>query len=147
MYFILELDIPDEITTETIVSYNAPVGCGIASRASQSLKVKLESSIQCAQNKTCTVAVDAKGMLSAKLESLTKKQRIKTHVKFLVFVFVFLLFLFFLIFYYVNMLTHIIIPNLFCFKEKNKKKLNYFRLQHPLNLSITFQGKTIKCFY
>lgn len=59
-----KLDIPDQITTETIVSYNAPVGCDIASRASQSLKVKLESSIQCAQNKTCTVAVDAKDCAS-----------------------------------------------------------------------------------
>lgn len=55
-----KLDIPDQITTETIVSYNAPVGCDIASKASQFLKVKLESSIQCAQNKTCIVAVEAK---------------------------------------------------------------------------------------
>lgn len=70
MYFNVELDIPDQITTETIVSYNTPVSCDIASRASQSLKVKLESSIQCAQNKTCTVAVDAKGMLSTYFKSL-----------------------------------------------------------------------------
>lgn len=62
----LELDIPDQISTETTVSYNAPVSCDIASRASQSLKVKLESSIQCAQNKTCTVAVQAKGMYKYK---------------------------------------------------------------------------------
>lgn len=55
-----KLDIPDQIATETIVSYTAPVSCDIAFRASQALKMKLESSIQCAQNKTCTVTVDAK---------------------------------------------------------------------------------------
>lgn len=63
------MDIPDQIATETIVSYTAPVSCDIAFRASQALKMKLESSIQCAQNKTCTVTVDAKGMSSANLKS------------------------------------------------------------------------------
>lgn len=66
-----KLDIPDQITTETIVSYNTPVSCDIASRASQSLKVKLESSIQCAQNKTCTVAVDAKDCSSTNRKKRT----------------------------------------------------------------------------
>lgn len=66
------MDIPDQITTETIVSYNAPVGCDIASKASQFLKVKLESSIQCAQNKTCIVAVEAKGKYKYKPKKFLK---------------------------------------------------------------------------
>lgn len=66
------MDIPDQISTETIVSYNAPVSCDIAYKASQSLKVKLESSIQCAQNKTCTVTVEAKGMYKYKPKQFWK---------------------------------------------------------------------------
>lgn len=62
IYSYLELDIPEQISTETLVSYNAPVSCDMASRASQALKVKLESTLQCARNKTCTVSVDAKGV-------------------------------------------------------------------------------------
>lgn len=60
-YFDIELDIPDQISTETIVSYDIPVSCDIASRVSQSLKMKVQSLANCAQNKTCHVAVVAKG--------------------------------------------------------------------------------------
>lgn len=58
---ILEIDIPVLIATETEVSYNAPLDCSKAFKASQNLRMKLESSLQCAQNKTCTVNVEAKG--------------------------------------------------------------------------------------
>lgn len=65
--FHLELDIPDQISTETIVSYNIPMSCDIVSRASQSLKMKVHSLAKCAQNKTCHVDVAAKGKYMYKL--------------------------------------------------------------------------------
>lgn len=52
---------PALIATETEVSYNAPLECSKASKASQNLRMDLESSLQCAKNITCTVKVEAKG--------------------------------------------------------------------------------------
>lgn len=129
MYFNLELDIPNQISTETIVSYNAPVSCDIASRASQFLKVKLESSIQCAQNKTCTVAVDAKGILSAKLESLKNSNEVTDMLTFWFFKFFFCFFLNILLSIYFNSHHY---SKLVLFLEKILKINHFFlRLQHP----------------
>lgn len=129
MYFNLELDIPDQISTETIVSYNAPVSCDIASRASQFLKVKLESSIQCAQNKTCTVAVDAKGMLSAKLESLKNSNEVTDMLNFCFFKIFFVFFLNILLSIYFNSHHYF---KLVLFLEKNiKNKSFFFKITTP----------------
>lgn len=58
--YFKDIDIPVLIATETEVSYNAPLDCSKAFKASQNLRMNLESSLQCAQNKTCTVNVQAK---------------------------------------------------------------------------------------
>lgn len=71
------IDIPVLIATETEVSYNAPLECSKASKASQNLRMNLESSLQCAQNKTCTVNVEAKDCTSSsrkKRSALTQNQ-------------------------------------------------------------------------
>ncbi|XP_056008481.1 uncharacterized protein LOC125664654 [Ostrea edulis] len=59
-----EVDIPEQISTITVVSYKDPIPCDKASQASQNLQQKLESSLQCAKNNTCTLAVEAKECLS-----------------------------------------------------------------------------------
>lgn len=71
------INIPVLIATETEVSYNAPLECSKASKASQNLRMNLESSLQCAQNKTCTVNVEAKDCTSSlrkKRSALTQNQ-------------------------------------------------------------------------
>ncbi|XP_062570057.1 uncharacterized protein LOC134232121 [Saccostrea cucullata] len=54
------VDVPEQISTITIVSYKDPIACDEASKASVNLKEKLETSVQCAKNKTCIVSVEAK---------------------------------------------------------------------------------------
>lgn len=60
-----KIDLPVLIATETEVSYNAPLECSKSSKASQNLRINLESSLQCTQNKTCTVKVAANGCTSS----------------------------------------------------------------------------------
>lgn len=55
-----KVDIPEQISTTTFVSYKDPIACDKASSASKNLKEKMESSLQCAKNKTCIVTVEAK---------------------------------------------------------------------------------------
>lgn len=73
------IDIPIWIATETEVSYNAPLECSKASMASQNLRMNLESSLQCARNKTCTVKIEAKDCTTSsrkKRSALTQNQLI-----------------------------------------------------------------------
>nr|XP_022289245.1 sushi, von Willebrand factor type A, EGF and pentraxin domain-containing protein 1-like isoform X2 [Crassostrea virginica] len=58
-------NVPNEITTETVVSYDKGLSCQEASQASKILRTNLESSLPCARNSTCTVSVEAKECLSA----------------------------------------------------------------------------------
>ena len=57
----VELEIPSQISTETVVSYGKPLPCDKAAKASERLKAQMESTLQCARNKTCKVTVEAKG--------------------------------------------------------------------------------------
>nr|XP_022288701.1 sushi, von Willebrand factor type A, EGF and pentraxin domain-containing protein 1-like isoform X2 [Crassostrea virginica] len=55
-----KLEIPSQISTETVVSYGKPLPCDKAAKASERLKAQMESTLQCARNKTCKVTVEAK---------------------------------------------------------------------------------------
>ena len=60
--FFVGIKVPDQISTETVVSYDKDYSCQEASKASQILRANLESSLPCARNTTCEVFVEAKGM-------------------------------------------------------------------------------------
>ena len=71
----LELEIPSQISTETLVSYGKPFPCDKASKASEALKAQLESTLQCARNKTCKVTVKTKDGLGIKLIKCSSEGR------------------------------------------------------------------------